>query len=244
MAFKQFAENVDRGNPQRDNKGMRRFFRIIESSLGDALERGQEEGSYNPDVMRTSKNIEQILESGTGMMDINPSGPRGVHDMYNSYFIMDIAVDVVAQNISAGASIATDIFIGMWNSFDIFQQIEWANNNDVRIQLMNDCYVTSNLLRLTVSEDARRQNDMVYTSSQVFHGNTDVGKCGTVIQLPAAIPANEYIVFQRSAADNRPKFRIMIPMYMFDIFATIRYYPSLFNLLPFKFIPTSRYFIW
>jgi hypothetical protein len=162
MAFKQLSQNTVGGNPIKDNRGLTRYFKILEDSLSGAVNRGSMVGSYNPDLILDPKNVQKVLDNGNGLIDLTPSGRFGVHDMYNGCLMMDVAMDVNIKIGTANVGANTDIFIGLKNSFGIFERYEYANNNDIMMVSQNNCYAVSNIIDLVISEDAKKQNYMNY----------------------------------------------------------------------------------
>ena len=234
---KSFTQTTIQGNPVTDNRSMAMFFSMIEEGLANAKSRVLE-GSYIPDFNIPPQNMNHIQEGNQGFIDVTNPHPFGVHDMYNAYFDMDVSVDVIlvaktgATVLPAGAR----IFVGFKNAFDIIDRFIWkVSGSDIQTEV--NCHKFGTLHNLAISQDVMEKNPFTYTSSKILDANSGIGKCGTIVTLGGDVSAG-------SSITRNVQFKLMIPMFMFDIFATIRYLPRAFGEWLFNFIPTSANMVW
>ena len=72
-------------------------------------------------------------------------------------------------------------------------------------------------MNLSVSQEAREKNPFTYTTSKVLTEGNQVGKVGTIFACAAQIIAG-------TTATVPIRFKLQIPMYMFDVFEAFAIY--------------------
>ena len=183
--------------------------------------------------------MNHIQERNQGFIDITNPHPFGVHDMYNAYFDMNVSMDVMIIAGDQAIPANTIFFVGFKNAFDIIDRFVWkVSGTDVQTEI--NCHKFGTLHNLVISQDVREKNPYTYTSSEILNRSEAavIGKCGAYIKNGTEIPTNS------SSISRSVSFKLMIPMIMFDIFATIRYHPRAFGEWLFTFIPTSSNCVW
>ena len=219
---KSFTQTTYQGNPVADNPSMAMFFSMMEEGPANAKSRVLE-GSYVPDFNIPPQNMNHIQEGNQGFIDITNPDPFGVHDMYNAYFDMDVSVDVsiTVNAVADGLRAGSRFFVGFRNAFDIIDRFIWkVSGTDIQTEI--NCHKFGTLHNLVVSQDVREKNPFTLTSSEVLKPDGISGKCGAIFTLNATAPGGV-------TTTGTVKFKLMIPMIMFDIFASIRYLPRAFS---------------